>query len=116
MKKHELKPRIRVMCGAEIALGPGKIELLQLIDKTGNLRDAAKQMDMSYMRAWTLVQTMNRSFSIDLVTLARGGRKGGSAGLTPQGRRVLALYLEIERTSLRASIRAWSKLRGCLRK
>ena len=109
-----LKPRFRVMVGPAIALGPGKIKLLLLVEETGSINRAAVQMNMSYMRAWTLVRTMNRCFKSDLVASARGGRTGGGARLTPLGRKVVALYLELERVSARACAPAWASLRRYL--
>jgi len=44
-------PRIRIIFGRDIALGPGKVELLEHIVRTGSLRKAAEAMEMSYMRA-----------------------------------------------------------------
>jgi molybdate transport system regulatory protein len=58
---------------------------------------------MSYMRAWTLVKTMNAAFREPLVTLARGGAAHGGATLTPTGARVLALYRRMERRSSKAT-------------
>jgi molybdate transport system regulatory protein len=71
-------------------------------------------MKMSYMRAWSLVQTMNRCFKEPLVTAAHGGEGGGGATLTETGRKVLTLYRQIGRASLRASAGPWKKLRRLL--
>ncbi|HZL12964.1 MAG TPA: hypothetical protein VFC85_02370, partial [Verrucomicrobiae bacterium] len=57
-----LQTRLRITLKKEIAFGPGKAELLRLVDETGSIGKAAARMKMSYMRAWTLVQTMNRCF------------------------------------------------------
>src|SRR5665213_4515379 len=97
-KTPTLKPRFRIMMGPTIALGPGKIKLLLLVEETGSINRAAAQMDMSYMRAWTLIRTMNRCFNSDVVTSVRGGRTGGGARLTPLGKKVVALYLDLEQT------------------
>src|SRR6267154_2372949 len=91
-KKTLLKPRFRITCGKEIAMGPGKMELLALLVETESLNEAARQMDMSYMRAWTLVQTMNASFCEPVVVAERGGKTGGGMRVTETGREVLALY------------------------
>ena len=99
----QIVPRIRVVFGRDIALGPGKVELLEHIAKTGSLRKAAAAMDMSYMRAWTLLQTMNRCFKKPVVTTKRGGIEGGAALLTETGETVLALYRRMEARSLRAT-------------
>jgi len=62
-----LRPRLRVERGKEIALGPGKVELLEHIAKTGSITEAAERMQMSYMRAWTLIKTMEACFRQPLV-------------------------------------------------
>jgi len=110
-----LSPRFRITCGKEIAFGPGKAELLQRVAETGSISQAALRMKMSYMRAWSLVQTMNRCFKEPLVTAAHGGGGGGGgAALTETGQKVLALYRQMERTSLRASAGPWKQLRRLL--
>jgi len=94
-KKH-FKALFRVYLGPEIALGPGKAELLGHIAKTGSISEAARRMEMSYNRAWLLVRTMNRSFKQPLVQSSRGGDKYGGAQLTKSGREVLNLYRALE--------------------
>jgi len=69
-----IQPRLRVRAGDEIALGPGKVELLGFVRETGSIAEAAKQMGMSYMRAWTLIKTMNACFKEPLVEAVRGGQ------------------------------------------
>jgi molybdate transport system regulatory protein len=103
MSSLQILPRIRVVYGRNIALGPGKAELLEHIARTGSLRKAAAAMDMSYMRAWTLVQTMNRCFKKPVVVTKRGGIEGGAALLTDTGKTVLALYRRMEARSLLAT-------------
>jgi len=98
----QILPRIRIVRGRDVALGPGKVELLEHITRTGSLRKAAAAMDMSYMRAWTLVQTMNRCFRKPLVVTKRGGADGGRATVTDTGKAAVALYRRIEAESLRA--------------
>ena len=92
-----LHPRFRIVCGKEIAFGPGKADLLELIAETGSIGKAASRMKMSYMRAWSLVQTMNRCFKKPLVLATHGGEGGGGAELTETGRHILALYRQMER-------------------
>ena len=79
------------------------MELLEHIARTGSLRKAAAAMEMSYMRAWTLVQMMNRCFKKPVVIATRGGADGGHAAVTDTGRAVAALYRRIEARSLRAA-------------
>jgi molybdate transport system regulatory protein len=108
-------PRIRILRGNDIALGPGKVELLALIGRTGSINKAARRMDMSYMRAWSLVQTMNRCFKQPLVLVSRGGEGGGGAKLTETGFKVVTLYQQMEQASLRATAARWKRLRLLLR-
>lgn len=82
---------------AEIAIGPGKIALLEAIETTGSITAAAKQLGMSYRRAWLLVDEANRSLSHPAVKTAAGGRKGGGAELTPSGVELCRRYRAIER-------------------
>jgi molybdate transport system regulatory protein len=111
---YRLRSRLRVLRGKDIVLGPGKADLLDAIAQTGELRAAAKELSMSYMRAWKLLQMMNTAFREPLVATERGGARHGSAVLTGTGRKVLALYRQMERSSLRASGPAWLRLRRLL--
>lgn len=103
-------PRLRVLLGDEIALGPGKVALLGAIAEQGTLAEAAKRLGMSYMRAWRLVQTMNACFARPLVATARGGAQKGQAALTAEGTAVLRLYREMEAASRGALAPAWQEL------
>lgn len=94
-----LKTSLRLMYGGEIALGPGKAELLEAIRDAGSISAAGKGMDMSYRRAWQLVEVMNRCFKGPLVETAKGGSHGGGARLTPLGETVLARYRAMERAA-----------------
>jgi molybdate transport system regulatory protein len=92
-----VRPRIRVVRNdGTIVLGPGKADLLEAIARTGSIRAAAASLDMSYMRAWSLVRTMNTGFRSPLVEKERGGADQGGARLTDRGTRVLALYRRME--------------------
>jgi molybdate transport system regulatory protein len=110
-----LRPRLRVVCGDEVALGPGKVDLLKLVAETGSIREAAERMGMSYMRAWTLIRTMNACFKQPLVEAARGGAGHGGATLSETGRKALKLYQEMEEDCLRATRARWKRLSGLLR-
>ncbi len=112
--KLALKPRIRVLRGEEIALGPGKVDLLRAIADTGSLAAAARALEMSYMRAWKLVKTMNACFRSPLVELERGGAEHGAAVLSETGRKAVALYDALERKSLAAMRADWEALRRLL--
>ncbi|WP_246534837.1 winged helix-turn-helix domain-containing protein [Methylomonas paludis] len=88
------KPKVtfRLLHQDEIAMGPGKAELLAAIQQTGSISAAGKTMNMSYRRAWMLVDVMNRCFKQPLVQTAKGGKDGGGAKLTPLGKQVLENY------------------------
>lgn len=87
-----LRIQVRILLDEEIALGPGKADLLDAIRETGSISAAGRRMGMSYRRAWLLVDTMNRCFRKPLVAAATGGKRGGGAELTPLGVKVLKLY------------------------
>lgn len=110
-----LKPRFRIVCGNEIALGPGKMELLEALIETGSLNEAARRLDMSYMRAWKLVKTMNECFREPVVVAERGGKSGGGMRVTETGQRALKLYQEIESIALKSSASSWRNLQKLLR-
>ena len=78
------------------AVGPGKIRLLELVHETGSISAAGRAMDMSYRRAWLLVDALNHLFTEPLVTTKLGGKAGGGAALTPFGREVVRHYRALE--------------------
>jgi molybdate transport system regulatory protein len=93
-----MQPRlhIRIRQGKTILMGPGKAELLLAIQACGSISAAAKQMKMSYKRAWQLVDVMNTSFKSALVSSVAGGQHGGGAQLTSLGEAVLAHYQKLQ--------------------
>jgi molybdate transport system regulatory protein len=93
---------MRIM-GDEIAVGPGKIALVEAIERTGSLTAAAKSMDMSYRRAWLLIDELNKSLRRPAVVAERGGAHGGGSALTASGRRLVELYRRIETVSAQAN-------------
>ena len=90
------RPRLRIMLGDATAIGPGKARLLDLIGETGSISAAAREMGMSYRRAWMLVESMNAAFRGPLVSASTGGRGGGGASVTDAGREVLRRYRAME--------------------
>ena len=87
--------KIRIVNGHSIIIGPGKADLLDAILACGSISAAAKQMHMSYRRAWGLVDLMNRCFDEPLVTTSPGGHHGGGAQVTEFGLLVLKTYRDI---------------------
>jgi molybdate transport system regulatory protein len=94
-------------------IGPGKIALLEAINETGSISAAARQLGMSYRRAWLLVEEINLALNAPAVSAATGGRRGGGAEITPVGEQIIALYRSIERiahASAREEFRAVNRL------
>ena len=93
-----MQPRLvfRLILGDDIALGPGKVQLLEAIHATGSIAAAGRSMRMSYKRAWHLVDTLNRCFKTPLVEASKGGAHGGGATLTPRAFEVIAHYRALE--------------------
>ncbi len=91
-----LRLKIMLYCGEVTAMGPGKAELLEAIDRQGSISSAGRSMGMSYRRAWSLVDTMNRCWSEPVVQTTVGGSGKGGAKLTAFGFRLLGAYRELE--------------------
>jgi molybdate transport system regulatory protein len=94
--------KIRIPYKDEIALGPGKVDLLEAIIEAGSISAAAKTMKMSYKRAWDLVDTMNRSFKQPVVHTATGGSHGGGAEVTEFGRELISAYRAMQQKAEQA--------------
>ncbi|HEY0799584.1 MAG TPA: LysR family transcriptional regulator, partial [Steroidobacteraceae bacterium] len=88
--------RFRVDFGTDCSVGLGKIELLEGIAQTGSLSKAAREMQMSYRRAWLLLEDLNRSFDQPVARASVGGRGGGGAILTTFGQRLVDGYRKLE--------------------
>jgi len=80
----------------DLKLGPGKAELMERIAATGSISAAGRQMQMSYKRAWMLVEEMNTAFPTPLIASSRGGAGGGGAHLTDTGKAVLHHFRALE--------------------
>jgi molybdate transport system regulatory protein len=109
----ETQVSIRIDLEAGGRIGPGKIALLEAIRKTGSITAAAKSMQMSYRRAWLLVDELNQLLAEPVVTTATGGAAGGGTTLTPVGEKTVALYHSIEartRAAARSEFQAFRKL------
>lgn len=90
--RSSLKIKIQLCCGDEIAMGPGKADLLDAIMSVGSISGGARAMGLSYRRAWMLVDTMNRCWQVPLVATIAGGGASHGTHVTPLGLKVLATY------------------------
>lgn len=102
---HEVQFRLRIHRGETVAVGPGKIALLEAIATTGSISAAARSLEMSYRRAWLLIDEMNKSMIRPAVGKAAGGAHGGGAFLTPAGEAMVKLYRSIEKKAHSAAAR-----------
>jgi len=93
---------LRLDFGDERQIGPGKIRLLELVRDTGSISAAGRALDMSYRRAWLLIDDLNASFREPVLTTTLGGKGGGGAVLSPFGLELIARYREMERMAAQA--------------
>ncbi|MDR5799511.1 LysR family transcriptional regulator [Caballeronia sp. LP006] len=92
----EVRFRMRIRKGEAIALGPGKVVLLEAVREHGSISAAARSLGMSYRRAWLLIDELNRSLKSPATVSEQGGQSGGGCVLTPVGERIVQLYRDIE--------------------
>lgn len=108
------KLKLRIDFGEGRALGPGKVQLLELVGQTGSISAAARSMDMSYRRAWLLVDGLNQMFQSPVVTTRGGGAGGGGAALTDFGSDVIVAYRAMENDAKTALAERVAKLEDAL--
>ena len=106
--------RLRVRQGDKVAIGPGKVALLEAIAQTGSISAAARQQGMSYRRAWLLIDEMNHALRSPAVATATGGTAGGGTVLTPTGKEIVRRYRAIEQTAYQAAAQDLSELEALL--
>ena len=107
--------RLRIYLDDTIAIGPGKVQLLQAIQEHRSISAAARALDMSYRRAWNLVDEMNQSLQSPAVTSATGGSGGGGASLTATGEAIVAGYRNIEAIANQAAMTEIEALKALLK-
>ncbi|RPI43891.1 MAG: LysR family transcriptional regulator [Betaproteobacteria bacterium] len=101
----ESRFRLRIGTDRDLALGPGKVALLEAIRETGSISAAGRKLGMSYRRAWLLVDAMNRAFRLPVITTVTGGREGGGTALTETGQEIIRRYRKIEALACAAAER-----------
>jgi molybdate transport system regulatory protein len=87
---------LRVLGADEPAMGPGRAALIEQIAETGSISAAARAMNMSYRRAWQLVEAINKSFSEAVIVTATGGKRGGGASVTAYGLALVVSFRAME--------------------
>src|ERR1700688_3928567 len=95
--------RVSIVFESGARIGPGKAKLLESLRDTGSISAAARDMGMSYKRAWLLLESMNQAFTKPVVAAAPGGAGGGGATLTAFGVEVLERYRRIQKRSVAAA-------------
>jgi molybdate transport system regulatory protein len=106
---------LRVDFGSGRALGPGKVRLLEAIERTGSISQAGKALGMSYRRAWLLVDDMNSCFRDAVISAQPGGAHGGGATLTPFGQKLIERYRAIENDAMDATRKYLNDLEAALK-
>lgn len=92
--------RLRIDFGSKASIGPGKVALLEHIDRVGSLSQAARELGLSYRRAWLLLDDLNHSFTGPVAIASVGGVGGGGVQLTQFAKELIAAYREVERAAL----------------
>ncbi|MFT4802041.1 MAG: molybdate transport system regulatory protein [Flavobacteriaceae bacterium] len=94
---YKIKSRIWIEADDNVLLGEGRVRLLKAIDETGSLSKAAKSMQMSYKKAWTLIDAVNKSSKKPVTITSIGGKGGGGAVLTEYGRKLILAFDDINK-------------------
>lgn len=93
----KIKSKIWIETDEGIIISEGRIQLLKLIDATGSLNKAAKEMNISYQKAWKLVDASNKASKLPLVETQVGGNKGGGTVITPYGKSLIESFEKINK-------------------
>ena len=107
--------KVSIVLGSGARIGPGKARLLESIRDTGSISAAARGMEMSYKRAWLLLDSINQAFETPAVVAATGGQHGGGAQLTDFGRELLGRYRRLEAQAEKAAAADLAALEGVAR-
>jgi len=107
-KRRSIDVRLRIDFGSAGSVGPGKIALLEAIHASGSLSQAARDLGMSYRRAWGLLDDLNRSLREPVAAASVGGTGGGGAALTSFGKELVATYRAVERVATKAAKRSFA--------
>ncbi|WP_414695593.1 winged helix-turn-helix domain-containing protein [Paraburkholderia sp.] len=111
----EVRFRMRIRSGDAVALGPGKVELLEAVREYGSISAAARSLGMSYRRAWLLIDELNRSLKAPATHSEQGGQSGGGCTLTPVGESIIRLYRDVEVEAQRSCAKQIAELTRMIR-
>ncbi|MFM0505700.1 LysR family transcriptional regulator [Paraburkholderia caffeinilytica] len=111
----EVRFRMRIRSGDAVALGPGKVELLEAVREYGSISAAARSLGMSYRRAWLLIDELNRSLKAPATHSEQGGQSGGGCTLTPVGETIIRLYRDVEVEAQRSCAKQIAELTRMIR-
>lgn len=92
---YRIKSRIWIEGDEQMLLGEGRVRLLKAIEQTGSLSKAAKELNMSYKKAWNLLDAINKSAEQPVVITTVGGKNGGGATVSEYGKRLIAIFDQI---------------------
>ena len=101
-RRPEVRFRMRICTAESVALGPGKVALLEAVREYGSITAAARSLGMSYRRAWLLIDELNRSLKSPATVSEKGGQHVGGCTLTPVGEKIVRLYREVETRAAKA--------------
>lgn len=91
-KNMEIKSKLWIDIDSEPVFGRGRKFLLEAIDKYGSISQAAKEINISYRKAWSYIKAMEERIGMRLVERHAGGKHGGGAALTNEAKRFLKKY------------------------
>ncbi|WP_232624406.1 winged helix-turn-helix domain-containing protein [Paraburkholderia ginsengisoli] len=111
----EVRFRMRIRSGDAVALGPGKVDLLEAVREYGSISAAARSLDMSYRRAWLLIDELNRSLKAPATHSEQGGQSGGGCTLTEVGETIIRLYRDVEEEAQRSCAKQIAELTRLIR-
>lgn len=111
MRRPTLRVKSKVWLEADgrMIFSDGRLQLLQAVDRLGSLRQAAREMGMSYRAAWGLLKVTERALGTPLLAVRIGGRAGGGAALTPAARSLVGRFLRVKARVNRAADRAFAR-------
>jgi len=91
-KDFDIQFRLWINNGDDPFLAKGRVELLKLVAQTGSISAAAREMKMSYKKAWEMIDSMNQGAGKPLVSRVSGGKGGGGTEVTKEGQRMIVTY------------------------